>query len=138
VPDNHPPYSKLRAYAFSFGLLIFGLVIAIEGWRGWSESSVMVYLKGRSPFVASPATDTELWFYVFTIGFIAAGFLSCVLAAWLVWLIAFSSSTKKHRVITELSFPLGTRYSPKIPTWSFWLVIASMISGLIFAAIKHT
>jgi uncharacterized membrane protein YjjP (DUF1212 family) len=98
----------------------------------------MVYLKGRSPFVASPVSDTELWFYVFTIGLIAAGFLSCILAAWLVWLIAFSSSTKKHRVITELSYPLGTRYSPRIPTWFFWLVIALMISVFIYAAIKHT
>ena len=138
MPENRPAYSRFRAYAFSFGLLMFGFVIALEGWRGWSEGSVIVYLKGRSPFVAIPVGNTESWFYVFTIGFIVAGILSCALAAWLAWLIAFSSSVKKHRVITELSYPLGSRFSPKIPTWSFWAVIVFMISAFIYAAIKHT
>ena len=138
MPEFKPPYSKFRAYVFSVVLVLFGIVIALEGWRSWVEGSVVVYLKGHAPFVASPSTDSELWFYFFTLGWVAIGIISCIAAAWLAWLITFSSSPKKHSVITELSYPLGTRYSPKIPTWSFWAVIAIFVITFIYAAIKHT
>jgi hypothetical protein len=43
---------------------MFGLVIALEGLRGWSEGSVMVYLKGRTPFVATPLATPSFGFMV--------------------------------------------------------------------------
>jgi hypothetical protein len=138
MPEFQPPHSKFRAYAFSAGLLVFGLVVALEGWRSWSEGSVMVYLKGRTAFVASPSSDTELWFYCFTLGWVAVGILSWVAATRLMWLVSFAPPSQKDRVITELSYPLGTRFSPKIPTWFFWAVIALMVATFIYAAIKHT
>jgi hypothetical protein len=126
----------IRTFVSALILSIFGFLLVLWGWNGWTSGEIMVHPKGRQAYLAgaggpnSDAFSFEVWSCL-----LVGGVLSLVGPAMLLYLL-LGPREGIAKGLTDVGLRSPTAGSPWVPAWLVAVVLISLFSFFGYIAFR--